>query len=359
MTSVTPAQPAIQSIHCVDARPLLGRGAEPLIEIGARSADPAAASRAGASRRCPSAPAPPRTRAATGSARARSLHLAIDRLGGRLGRRVAIDFRQHQLAIDQLRRAPRGPDRRRRPADCSPRSTRRGHVAQGDQLGRDCRRPASTRSIVSARRHARRREPESPQQPARRQSAICNPQSAISSISQNACPKLMNSAVEPFARLAMHLEAEVERASARSATCSGCRSRPRSAARPRSMSDARANTLPVSTNPTTPSPPHTGARSSALRIDQAVAADRQTRPCRSCRSAAAACGARRADRAQSRGPVVSPPAKNRSLGGRSRITSAALASVAARGKPAAEAEARVAGEHDPLGVRHRSEQPAP
>ena len=76
------------------------------------------------------------------------LDLAIHRLGGRLGRRVAIDFGQHQLAIDQL--VEHGAHRiggavRRLQTE----SRRRGHSLNVISCPATT---ASTRSIVSARK---------------------------------------------------------------------------------------------------------------------------------------------------------------------------------------------------------------
>ena len=77
------------------------------------------------------------------------------------------------------------------------------------------------------------------------------------------------------------------------------------------MSEACANTLPASTNPTACTLLRTVARTSALKMSARVAADREIRPCRACS------GVPRLSSANPRTGPVSPPAKNRSLAGRS------------------------------------------
>ena len=83
---------------------------------------------------------------------------------------------------------------------------------------------------------------------------------------------------------------------------------------PRSRSLARRNTLPASTNPTRPDALHVRRAQLGVEHDQRVAAGREPvgveRRLRC-----------RADRARSRARCVSPPAKKRSLAGRSVTTS--------------------------------------
>ena len=71
-----------------------------------------------------------------------------------LGRRVAIDLCEHQLAIDRAGQASRGRDRRRRPAASRPSS--RAAVTSLSVMTRPATHRARTRSIVSGAGRARR-----------------------------------------------------------------------------------------------------------------------------------------------------------------------------------------------------------
>ena len=83
---------------------------------------------------------------------AHALHFAVDRVSGRLRRRIAIDLGQHQLAVDQLRqhrtdrigRAVRG---------LQTQIDRRRHVGQRDQLSRDDRQHAIDHLRATRRRN--------------------------------------------------------------------------------------------------------------------------------------------------------------------------------------------------------------